>query len=213
MRSGVARWGDDGVTIPMAKAHRLLGPCDPRRVAPRLALCGPLVLVLTVEILRASLSRTTSYLNVKEQSWHGARGAFSLRAKMPALLMIAQKGLKPLKQRKALISWGSSNQALRARIVSQTAARKQQAALYVAVPDSKSAAPAPPNLREASTGSKERCGTCKMFDSSQQVCWGYGNYTVLPIQVCDSFAPETELAPRSDPEFELELAIWSRLRR
>jgi hypothetical protein len=51
-----------------------------------------------------------------------------------------------------------------------------------------SAAPAPPNLRQA-TDAKRRCGTCRMFDNG--VCWGYGNYGVEPDELCDSWAAET----------------------
>jgi len=70
------------------------------------------------------------------------------------------------------------------------AARAQQKALYANVPEAKSAAPMPPNLRTAEPGAAERCGSCKMFDAEKSVCWGYGNTHVNPSEVCDSYAPE-----------------------
>lgn len=50
-----------------------------------------------------------------------------------------------------------------------------------------SAAPEPPNYREQEK-SNEACGFCKMMDEGR--CWGYGNKSVEPDMVCDSFAPE-----------------------
>lgn len=74
----------------------------------------------------------------------------------------------------------------------EDAAREQQKALYANVPEAKSEAPPPPNLRNAEPTAAERCGSCKMFDSEESVCWGYGNVHVQPNEVCDSYAPEPD---------------------
>ncbi len=74
----------------------------------------------------------------------------------------------------------------------EDAAREQQKALYANVPEAKSEAPRPPNLRIAEPTGAERCGSCKMYDHAKSVCWGYGNTHVTPDEVCDAFSPEPE---------------------
>lgn len=54
-----------------------------------------------------------------------------------------------------------------------------------------SAAPEPPNFREA-TKTDECCKLCKMMDKGK--CWGYGNKAVGDDDVCDSFYPESKVS-------------------
>lgn len=59
----------------------------------------------------------------------------------------------------------------------------------------RSSAPVPPDLRDAVPGSPERCGTCRMFNEAEGVCWGYGNYPTVADNVCDAYSPETGAQP------------------
>lgn len=58
-----------------------------------------------------------------------------------------------------------------------------------------SAVPPPPNLR-ASIDPARACGVCKMFSDGK--CWGYGNHSVDPTWVCDSF--EADDTPPPEPQ-------------
>ncbi len=81
----------------------------------------------------------------------------------------------------------------------EDAAREQQKALYASVPEAKSEAPRPPNLREAEPTAAERCGSCHMYDHAKSVCWGFGNTTVRPNEVCDAYSPEPDEAKSEVP--------------
>ena len=57
--------------------------------------------------------------------------------------------------------------------------------------ETRSAAPAPPNLRQSDSTEgdqpEQECGTCLMFDPNGSVCWGYGNAEDDGEQVSDTW--------------------------
>ena len=91
---------------------------------------------------------------------------------------------------------------------SAKAAREQQKALYANVPDARHEPSTPPNLRDADKPG-ENCRSCTMYWQGTRddvtandlawaskagcgLCWGYGNFHIRDLQVCDSYEPETE---------------------
>ena len=68
-------------------------------------------------------------------------------------------------------------------------------------------APEPPNYRR-SKNPDERCGLCRM--DWRSLCWGYGNYRVDAMGVCDSF--EAERGGSKDPQERVK-ELWAKHRK